>query len=242
MIVAVDERLMDSGHEALTGIGLYLEQSRNVILRNLKISNVPASRGAAIVLEGSRNIWVDHCDLSSDDSLTEDGVELLSITRGSDFLTVTGTLFHDHPQAITIGHSDDNGAEDEGAFHATLARNHFRNVDSAISVRFGTAHIFNSFYENVVDGINTRMGANILLESSVFEGAERAVFSDGSSEPGFATVHDVVLGTSSNTAPSGNMTSGSLLYPYNHYIWETDKVKDSVLLYAGQVLEFLVWD
>lgn len=211
-----------------------------MILRNLKIAN---AQGPAISIENSRSIWVDHCDLSSGaDQGSELDNSLIRITRGSDYLTVTGSVFRDHSQAVLVGHADSNGDEDEGKFHVTFARNHFQNVGSAISYRFGTGHVFNSYYENVVSGINTRMGANLLIESSVFEGSDRAVCSENSTETGYATIRDVVFGDSSSTAPAGNMTSNSVPYPYDWYVWETDKVKASVVSQAGQKLEFLVWD
>jgi pectate lyase len=225
--------------EALTGVGLYLNQSRNVILRNLKITDVLSAQGDAITIENSSSIWVDHCELSSTGHHGQNSSNgLLSIIRGSDFLTVTATLFENHPQAVRVGNSDTNSVENKDKLHVTFARNSFHNVDSAISFRFGTGHIFNTYFKDVADGINAMMGAQLLIESSVFEGHGRAVFSEGSTEAGYATVQDVVLDRSSSTAPSGNMTVDSLPYPYNWYIWETETVQESVTRQAGNTLEF----
>jgi pectate lyase len=225
--------------EALTGVGLYLNQSRNVILRNLKITDVLSAQGDAITIENSSSIWVDHCELSSTGHHGQNSSNgLLSIIRGSDFLTVTATLFKNHPQAVRVGNSDTNSVENKDKLHVTFARNSFHNVDSAISFRFGTGHIFNTYFKDVADGINAMMGAQLLIESSVFEGHGRAVFSEGSTEAGYATVQDVVLDRSSSTAPSGNMTVDSLPYPYNWYIWETETVQESVTRQAGNTLEF----
>lgn len=183
---------------------------------------------------------MDHCELSSTGRHNQDlSKSLLSITRGSDFLTVTSTLFQNHSQSVLVGDSDTNSAEDKDKLHVTFARNFFHNVDSAISFRFGTGHIFNTHFKNGVDGINTRMGAQLLIESSVFEGQGRAVFSEGSMETGYATVHDVALGSSSITAPIGSMTVDSLPYPYDWYIWKTESVQESLARQAGQTLEFM---
>lgn len=225
---------------ALTGIELSLNGSMNVILRNLKIS---AAQGPAISVEKSRSVWIDHCDLSSTSNGTgELGNSLVSVTRGSDLLTVTATLFRNHPQALSVGHADSNGEEDRGKLRATLARNHFRDVGNAISYRFGVGHIFNSYFENAVDGVNTRMGADLLIESSVFEGSARAIVSENSTETGYATLRDVMLGGSTSTAPAGNATADDIPYPYDWYLWRTDSVKASVARQAGQTLEFLTWD
>lgn len=182
---------------------------------------------------------MDHCELSSTGSHDQNlSNGLLSITRGSDFLTVTATLFQNHSQAVRVGDSDANSAENENKLHVTFARNSFRNVDSAITFRFGTGHIFNTYFKNVTNGINTRMGAELLIESSVFEGQGRAVFSEGSIEAGYATVRDVVLGSGSSTALAGSMTADSVPYPYDWYIWKTESVEELVARQAGQTLQF----
>lgn len=51
---------------ALVGIGLRVNGQSNVIIRNLKISKVLADTGDAIGIQASKNVWVDHVDLSSD--------------------------------------------------------------------------------------------------------------------------------------------------------------------------------
>lgn len=81
-------------------------------------------------------------------------------------------------------------------------------------MRFGTVHIVNNFYENMIDsGINTRMSAQVFVQSTAFvNSAERAVFSDRSAELGYAVLEDVALGGSENSAPEGNLSAGS--FPY----------------------------
>ncbi|KAK4108044.1 polysaccharide lyase family 1 protein [Canariomyces notabilis] len=230
---------------SLAGIGLSLNQSRNVILRNFKISKVPASQGPAISVENSRSIWIDHCDLSSGSDRAQTAgpyaPSLLSISQNSDLVTVTATLFHDHPQAVVVGQTDKYTKVDnpDGKPRVTFARNYFRSLGNAVSYSFGTGHLFNSLYENVTDGINTGMGANLLIESSIFEKSGRAIYSNNSTEAGYATVRDVLLGGASNSALAGEMTADSLPYPYDWYIWETSRVQELVVDRAGQTLDFL---
>lgn len=50
----------------LSGVGLRMNGVSNVIIRNLTIKKVLASAGDAIGIQASKNVWVDHCDLSSD--------------------------------------------------------------------------------------------------------------------------------------------------------------------------------
>jgi len=91
-----------------------------------------------------------------------------------------------------------------------------------------------SVFQNVSNGISTGMGANLLVESSVFEGSGKAIYSaDGT---GSVTAVDVVLGDSSNTAPKGNMTVESLPYPYD--VMGSKTVKDRIVGQAGQTLKY----
>lgn len=85
-------------------------------------------------------------------------------------------------------------------------------------------------------GINTRMGAQILVQSTAFVGsAQRAIFSDRSAELGYAVLDDVDLGGSENTAPEGNLTVAEL--PYTSIkVLGADQVADTIPGLVGQTL------
>lgn len=106
---------------------------------------------------------------------------LRQVTHASEWVTISNSYFHDHSKASLVGHSDSNAAEDTGHLHVTYANNHWNNVGSrAPSVRFGTAHVYNSYYEAIeTTGINTRMGAQVLVESTVFNGVKNPLLSKG---------------------------------------------------------------
>lgn len=99
-----------------------------------------------------------------------------------------------------------------------------------------TRALDSEYYQQTLDtGINTRMGAQLLIESSVFEDcATKAIFSDDSDETGYAVVNDVDLGGSTNTAPTGSLTSVS----YSYSKLGSANVKASVVGSAGQTLSF----
>lgn len=134
-------------------------------MRNLKISKVIASNGDAIGIQKSTNVWVDHCDLSSDMDHDKDFYDgLLDVTHASDWVTISNTYLHDHVsfnlaicatmtvelmngaaqwKTSLVGHSDSNSKEDTGHLHVTYANNNWNNINSrAPSFRFGTGHIF----------------------------------------------------------------------------------------------------
>jgi pectate lyase len=129
----------NSGH--LVGIGLFLNHSSNVIIRNTIHSKVPATYEDAITVKYSTNVWVDHVDVSNDRDHDKDYYDgLVDVTRASvspsifypsplrknqlhkevltqspqDFVTISNSYLHDHWKGSLVGHSDNNQAEDTG--------------------------------------------------------------------------------------------------------------------------------
>ncbi|KAK7051457.1 hypothetical protein VNI00_004431 [Paramarasmius palmivorus] len=188
----------------LVGVGLRALNVKNVIFRNLKISKVVADAGDAIGVQASSQVWVDHVDLSSDLS---------------------------HDKASLVGHSDSNGSEDT-KITVTYVGNWWQNLNSRTpSFRFGRGHIYNNFFENNNDGINTRVGAQLLVENNVWVGAKKPLYSTGE---GYAVARGNDFGGASNTAPSGSFTSA----PYSYSLLSTGNVRSSVTANAGQTLSF----
>ncbi|KAG9020526.1 hypothetical protein FRB95_004029, partial [Tulasnella sp. JGI-2019a] len=148
---------------SLVGVGLRVLNENNVIIRNIKISKVLASAGDAIGVQASYNVWVDHNELSSDRDHDKDYYDgLLDITHGCYGITASYNILHDHWKTSLIGHSDNNGAQDV-ALRVTLHHNYWYNLNSRLpSFRFGQGHIYNNYYLNSNDGINTRDGAELL--------------------------------------------------------------------------------
>ncbi|EWY85655.1 pectate lyase plyB [Fusarium oxysporum NRRL 32931] len=235
---ASDKTIIGAAGSSITGVGFYVRRQKNVILRNLKIAKVDASNGDAIGIDESTNVWVDHCDLSGDLSLGKDDLDgLLDISHGADWITVSNTYFHDHWKGSLIGHSDSNASEDKGKLHITYANNYWKNVSSRQPlIRFATVHIVNNYWDGILlSGVNTRMGAQVLVQSSAFANSvERAIFFADSKETGYAVVEDVNLGGSVNSAPKGTLTSASL--PYKVTLLGSGKVASTIPGTAGQKL------
>ncbi|KAK1574728.1 pectate lyase [Colletotrichum navitas] len=235
--VASNKTVIGLPGSSLTGVGLYVNEAENVILRNLKIAKVLFDNGDAIGIQASSRVWVDHCDLSSDRDNGKDFYDgLLDITHGSTAVTVSNTYLHDHCKTSLVGHSDSNAAMDTGKLFVTYANNYWKNVGSrAPSVRFGNVHIFNNYEEHIdSSGVNTRMGAQVLVESSVFSLVKRAITSRDSDETGYATCFDVDLGNSTDSAPKGTFVKPS----YSYTVLGACNVKAAVTSSAGQTLTF----
>ena len=200
----------------LTGGGLRVKNSSNVVLRNLKINKAVGTD--AITIQASTKVWVDHNDLSSDLTHGKDYYDgLLDITHGSDNITASWNYFHDHYKVSLVGHSDSNASEDTGKLHVTYAHNWFNNVNSRLpSVRFGTAHVYSNYYTNVSDGaVHSRMGAQVLVERNTFVGAFESVTTTGdSTTDGYVNLYRNDLGaTTTDITRTGSFSTAP--YSYN---------------------------
>ncbi|KAL7269285.1 hypothetical protein RUND412_008061 [Rhizina undulata] len=232
--VASDKSILGaSSSSTLSGVGLKIKGVSNVIVRNLKIEKVLADAGDAIGVDSSSNVWLDHLDLSSDQDHDKDYYDgLLDITHACDYVTVSYCYLHDHWKASLVGHSDSNGSEDTGHLTVTYHHNYFQNLNSrGPSYRFGTGHLFNNYYESVSDGINTRDGAQLLVENNVFVDSKKALYS---TDAGYAVASGNDFGDSENTALTGTFTTA----PYSYTKIAASAVKAAVVGSAGATLSF----
>ncbi|CAJ0544844.1 Ff.00g084190.m01.CDS01 [Fusarium sp. VM40] len=238
--VGSDKSIIGKAGSSLTGIGLTILNQKNVIIRNMKISKVEADYGDAITIQTSTNVWVDHCDLSASRDGDKDFYDgLVDLSHAADWVTISHTFFHDHSKGSLVGRSDKDVAEDTGKLHVTYANNYFNNVRSrGPLLRFGTAHIINQYYDTMDTGLNSRMGAQALIQSSVFTNVgKKAIFSESSAEIGYVVAEDVVLsGESQNTAAKGTLTPSKI--PYKFTLLGSSKVASTVPGEAGQKLSF----
>lgn len=161
-----------------TGGGLSLSNVSNVILQNLVIA-MPNGDDAsdnvdAIHVEKSHQISIDHCDLSSNGT-SDAGAsydDLIGISDGSDFVTVSWTRYHDHAATGIIGRSDSAGsaALEVDKEHVTFDHDWFESVSTGPRARFGTVHIFNTYFQKVSDyGVAAIDGVNVRIENSFFD-------------------------------------------------------------------------
>ncbi|KAK0102750.1 hypothetical protein ONS95_006347 [Cadophora gregata] len=218
----------------LIGFGLIVKSKKNVIIRNLTIQKVLADNGDAIGVQLSTNVWIDHCDVSSDRDHDKDYYDgLIDLTHAADYVTVSNSYIHDHWKASLVGHSDSNKAEDTGHLRVTYNNNYWSNINSRTpSIRFGTGHIYNSYFLNCADGINTRLGAQVLVQSNVWAGTvSKPLYS---TDDGYAVESGNDFGGKSNTALAGTLKS----VPYSYSLLRSGSVKSAVVGSAGATLSF----
>ncbi|KAG9077791.1 hypothetical protein FRC06_008713 [Ceratobasidium sp. 370] len=209
----------------LSGVGLRVIDVSN-------ISKVLADAGDAIGVQSANRVWIDSVDLSSDRDHDKDYYDgLLDITHGCYAVSVTNSYLHDHWKGSLVGHSDSNESEDK-AIQVTYAFNKWYNLNSRTpSFRFGHGHIFNNYFLSNNDGINTRVGAELLVQNNVFESVSKPLYA---TDGGYANASGNDFGGASNTAPSTSWSSVG----YSYSLLATSSVKSSVNANAGAKLSF----
>ncbi|MGN6179748.1 MAG: pectate lyase family protein, partial [Mucilaginibacter sp.] len=80
---------------SITGISLHLFTVSNIIIQNITFRNY-VTDAAVMIKYASTHIWVDHCDFATDRNhgWAYWGKDI-TITRASDFVTVSWSRFHD---------------------------------------------------------------------------------------------------------------------------------------------------
>jgi pectate lyase len=205
--------------DGLTGNGLIIKEGiRNVIVRNLTITKA-LSPYDAISVQAATNVWIDHCDLSSDRDMPKgiyDG--LLDITHGSSNVTVSWNYLHDHYNPSLVGHTDTVNTEDP-ALAVTFHHNLFRRFQSgAPRARFGHVHIFNNHYDTVdMYSIASVMGATLLVERNVFDAVAMPLQTRLSGADLDGTIQEFDDLTNPNSGPSNITTAPNTWRPPYSY-------------------------
>ncbi|CAE6484723.1 unnamed protein product [Rhizoctonia solani] len=230
--VGANTSILGKSGATLNGVGLRVIDVSNVIIRNLKINKVLADAGDAIGVQASNRVWIDSVELWSDRDHDKDYYDgLLDLTHGVYAASVTNSYLHDHWKASLVGHSDSNESEDK-AIQVTYAFNKWQNLNSRTpSFRFGHGHIYNNYFVGNNDGINTRVGAELLVQNNVFESVGKPLYS---TDNGYANASGNDFGGASSTALTTTWNSVG----YSYTLTATSSVKAYVNSNAGAKLSF----
>jgi pectate lyase len=174
--VTSDKTIVGTARNAgLAGVGLYVLEASNVIIRQLVIQKVPYP-GDSITIQHSNHVWVDHCELFSDRLQPKEVMaydDLIDVTHASDNVTISWNDLHDNYHPSLVGHSASASAmaEDPGHLTVTFHHNHVHDADNNTPrVRFGTVHVFNNLFQRIVNAaIESQMSALVLVEANVFD-------------------------------------------------------------------------
>jgi pectate lyase len=235
--IGSDKTLLGGAGAHLQGIGLQVNGSRNVIIRNIAVSHVVAegsgeANDAIELTGGAKNIWIDHSELYSDRLRGPDYYDgLLELKNEASFVTVSWSNFHDHYKVSLISSGDQQIGD--GAIRATYHHNYFHDVGSRLpSIRFGKAHVFDNYFQNVESsGVNSRMGAVVKVEHNYFEGVKDPIVSLDSAEVGTWDVTNNLFDGCTGAQPT--TSNGSLTPPYAYTLDPPEEVPALVTAGAG---------
>jgi len=156
---------------SITGISLHLFTVNNIIIQNITFRNY-VTDAAVMIKYASTHIWVDHCDFATDRNhgWAYWGKDI-TITRASDFVTVSWSKFHDTNLSFLISGGLDN-TEDIGHLHVTLHHNMWYNVsEREPDMNFGRVHCFNNYHlNNSGYSIGTRAAGIVRTDNEYFSG------------------------------------------------------------------------
>lgn len=153
-------------------VGIFVNEASNLIFKNIHIVLPPYSADGLSMQESSR-IWVDHCTFESTNQTQDAEDGSCDITHGTHSVTVSWCRFVATQKSCLVGHSDSNGSEDK-QITVTFHHNHFERSNSRHPrLRYGVAHVYNNFYDNVTTyGAGSAYGGMLLLEENYFDGVK----------------------------------------------------------------------
>jgi pectate lyase len=164
--VTIDGR----GHQVTLldyGFGVY--HSTNVILTHLTIDGRQRTFTQAVdVANGSRQVWIDHLDLS------RFAARLVNVKNGATDVTISWVKFHDDDKVMLVNNiTSENLFENfdrDVVARVTLHHNYFVDtVQRNPRAQFGTVHLYNNLLENWdFYGMSFSLEAKALVEGNIF--------------------------------------------------------------------------
>ncbi len=227
---AYDISIIGVGSDAtLSGFGLNIVRSSNIIVRNIKVQNAPIdgiSIQADDTEETGHHLWVDHC------TITNCGDEALSVTHTASYVTISWNHFFNQDKNSLVGHSDSQTSDT--ALKVTYHHNYFDSTGQRNPrVRFGKVHVYNNYYrKNHVYGISSNMEADVLVEGSYFVDLTLPMDTSRDGSP----AGDVVERNNIFVSCGTPQTRGTAFDPAVYYTYTLDSaslIPQMVVDYAG---------
>ncbi|MEV4630833.1 pectate lyase [Micromonospora sp. NPDC049523] len=200
------------GNAEITGGGLDMYRSYNVIIRNINFTN--AEDDAINVGQESHHVWIDHNRFAG----AVDGS--VDIVRGADYVTVSWNHFDHSDKSMLISHSDGAGSTDIGHLKVSIHHNFFdHSRQRHPRVRFGEpVHVYNNYFlGNDLYAVASTENAGVLVEGNYFENVPYPIYSASGyadSGPGRAVQRNNVFVNSGVPETSGTVVEPSTFYAY----------------------------
>jgi pectate lyase len=232
----------------LNGVGLEISNSNNIIIQNLRVSmtgvttrtdtagvysstgdegrpKVLVNDGDTISISGtSRNIWIDHCELFSQDPAVQTNIDLfdglIDIKGQTGFITISWNYLHDHHKAGLVGSSDsDLFADRKVTFH----HNYYRNVKGRIPMyRGAVGHFFNNYIVMANDATEIRASTCVRVEKNYYEALHFSIYTTSDSAGSTERIDNIEVSRDSRAYPA-NCTAD---IPYSYTAALTSNTAD----------------
>jgi len=168
--VKSNKSIIGKSGAVLEGIEFFVYGVNNIIFQNLTFKNY-VTYAAVQIKEAAHHIWIDHCEFSTDRT---HGWEYwgkdITITRESDYVTVSWNKFHDTNLSVLIGGGIEGHEADAGKLHVTLHHNFWYNItEREPSMNYGRVHMFNNYHlNNSGYSIGVRAGGIVRTDNEYF--------------------------------------------------------------------------
>jgi pectate lyase len=183
--VSSNKSIIGKPGATITGVSLYLFTVNNVIVQNITFKNYVTD--AAIMMKfATTHVWVDHCDFSTDRThgWAYWGKDI-TITRASDFITVSWSKFHDTNLSLLISGGIAGNEEDIGHLHVTLHHNFWYNVgEREPDMNYGSVHVFNNYHlNNSGYSLCASAGGTVRTDNEYFSGCAKPISTNLAGDP-----------------------------------------------------------
>lgn len=225
----------------LQGVGLDISSQNNIIVRNLKATLVgtttPSSvnGGDVISISGSsKNIWIDHCELYSEDPSVQTDKDkydgLLDIKGQTGFITLSWNHLHDHHKGGLVGAADDDLSADR---KVTMHHNWYNKVLLRVPMyRGATGHFFNNYIAGAKDATEIRAGTCVRVEKNYYEALNYSIYTPSDSPGKTERIDNIEVKRTSRAYPAA--CTADIPYSYAAVLTATTAdVKTLVPQYAG---------
>lgn len=163
-------------------IGINVKRSYNLLIRNIFFQDY-YDDGINIGYPETHHIWIDHCTVGHPATLpinTEHPDGGIDVKDGASYVTISWCLIRNSWKTSLVGHSDNNGATDNGRLKVTYVNNYFYHTNSRNPrVRFGQVHVLNNLFDNVMlYGSVPSNGAQLFAENNFYLNTDWPMYAD----------------------------------------------------------------
>ena len=212
----------------LNGVGLNINGSSNVIIQNLRVSlvgvttrtdtagvytsvgdgglpQIQVNGGDAISISGTANhIWIDHCELFSEDPALQTNKDLydglIDIKGQTAFITISWCYLHDHHKGGLVGASDTDLFADR---KLTLHHNYYDKVHLRVPMyRGAVGHFFNNYVVGATDASEIRAGTCVRIEKNYYEALHYSIYTPAESPGSTERIDNIEVSRTARAYPA----------------------------------------